>query len=108
MPLMLPSMRYWPLGERDRHADWEADEQRFAEADAIIKAATATDPVAQWFNRATKGYWEFAVCVANYFPLALSRLKGGNPYLAMLSLTLITITGFAIVPPLYLIIGPLV
>jgi hypothetical protein len=79
-------------------------EQRLAE----IEARHATDPIWQWFNRASNAYWGFAGRVAAYFPLALGRVRSNNPFVGIARLTFVFIAGFIIVPPLYFILGPLV
>jgi hypothetical protein len=79
-------------------------EQRLAE----IEARHATNPIWQWFNRASSAYWGFAGRVAGYFPQALGRVRSSNPFVGIAGLTFVCIAGFIIVPPLYLVLGPLV
>jgi hypothetical protein len=65
------------------------------------------NPIWEWFIRMSHGYWRFAGQVATYFPKAMERVRSGNPFLGIARLTLIFVAGFVIVPPLYLVIGPL-
>jgi hypothetical protein len=73
-----------------------------------IEAKHATDPIWQWFNRASHAYWGFAGRVAGYFPQALGRVRSTNPFFAIARLTFVFVAGFLVVPPLYLVIGPFV
>lgn len=75
---------------------------------ADLEAKHGADPIWQWFNRASGAYWELARAVASYFPKALARQRSKNPFVGIARLTFLFIAGFAVVPPLYLIVGPLV
>jgi len=73
-----------------------------------LEAKHASDPVWQWFNRASHGYWSFAGRVAEWFPNRLRLVRQQNPLLAIATLTSVFVIGFVVVTPLYLIIGPIV
>ena len=73
-----------------------------------IEARHAANPTWQWFNRASNAYWRFAGRVAGYFPRALGRVRSTNPIVGIARLTFVLVAGFLIVPPLYLVLGPLV
>jgi hypothetical protein len=75
---------------------------------AEIEAKHATDPIWQWFNRASQAYWGFAGRVAGYFSQALGRVRSTNPFVGIARLTFVFVAGFLIVPLLYLVIGPFV
>ena len=75
---------------------------------AEIEANHATDPIWEWFNRASQAYWGFAGRVAGYFPQALGRVRSANPFVGIARLTFVLVAGFLIVPLLYLVIGPFV
>ena len=76
-------------------------EQRLAE----IEAKHATNPIWQWFNRASHAYWGFAGRVAGYFPQALGRVRSTNPFVGIARLTFVLVAFFIIVHPLYLVLG---
>jgi hypothetical protein len=73
-----------------------------------IEARYAANPTWQWFNRTSHAYWRFAGRVAGYFPQALGRVRSTNPFVGIARLTFVFVAGFLIVPPLYLVLGPLV
>ncbi len=67
----------------------------------------ACDPVWPLFNRASNAYWSFAQRVAEFFPNALKKTKIRNPFLAIGVLLTLFVTGFVVVTPLFMIIGPI-
>lgn len=73
-----------------------------------FEARHATDPIWQWFNRASYAYWGFAGKVAGYFPRALKAVRATNPFVGIALITFVFVAGFIVVPPLYMVIGPLV
>jgi fatty acid desaturase len=75
---------------------------------AEIEAKHTTDPIWQWFNRASQAYWGFAGRVAGYFSQALGRVRSTNPFVGIARLTFVFVAGFIIVLPLYLVFGPFV
>jgi hypothetical protein len=46
---------------------------------AEIMARRATDPIFQWIDRSSRGYWAFASRVAACFPAALQRGRSSKP-----------------------------
>jgi len=44
-----------------------------------VMARRATDPIFQWIDRSSRGYWAFASRVAAYFPAALRRGRSSKP-----------------------------
>ena len=73
-----------------------------------IMARHATNPIFQWLNRSSRGYWDFVSRVAGYFPESLRRVRSGNPFLGIARLTFVFMAGFIVVVPLYIVIGPVI
>jgi hypothetical protein len=79
-------------------------EQRLAEIDT----KHAANPAYQRLKRASNAYWAFAARVADYFLQALGRVRSRNPFIGIAGISFVFIAGFMVVPPLYLVVGPLV
>jgi len=73
-----------------------------------IMAQHATNPTFQWLDRSSRGYWGFASRVAGYFLESLHRVRSRNPFVGIARCMFVFVAAFIVVPPLYLVIGPVV
>ncbi|MFC1791975.1 hypothetical protein ACFL3Q_00125 [Planctomycetota bacterium] len=75
---------------------------------AEIMARHATNPIFQWLDRSSSGYWASVSHVADYFSKSIRRVRTNNRFVTIALRTFVLVTGFIIVTPLYMVIGPVV